>query len=560
VLYLRTLCLLLAALCLSGSARAVSCPVLTNYNPSKAEQAFLQGHYEEAVTLYQAALIEGPDDPTLTAGLTEVLLAQQKVADADTLAHTALAKAPNSAVLLTALGEVQYRSGAPWDATATATQAMKIDPCYPRLRLLQARLLHLSSNYASAAKEVSTAYALNPHDPSIRLQWLQTLQLARRVSELDSYLSSYTGEETEGILHLRGYFAFLNQQLIEPHKACRLVSTTATTSIDFAPMMRDATHVRSYGLDVKVNDRTARLEIDTGASGLLISRSIAEHAGLKRLENQKIGGLGSQGDADGYTAYADSIKVGGLEFRNCQVRVLDKRSVLDEDGLIGMDVFQQFLVTLDYPMRKLSLGPLPHRPDDAGPATPTLETAESQGDDAPAPAVPVAAASTTADKAAHLPPAVARTLHDRYVTPEMKDWFRVYRVGHDLLVPASLNQTKPHLFILDTGAFATSVSAALARTISKVHEDDRMQVRGLSGKIDKVYYADLIDVRFANMEQKVIDAVAFENPAISRSVGVEVSGFLGATTLRQLTITIDYRDGLVHFGYDANRGYHTTSY
>ena len=56
------------------------------------------------------------------------------------------------------------------------------------------------------------------------------------------------------------------------------------------------------------------------------------------------------------------------------------------------------------------------------------------------------------------------------------------------------------------------------------------------------------------------DAVAFENPSISRSVGVEVSGFLGATTLRQLTITIDYRDGLVHFGYDAHRGYHTTSY
>jgi predicted Zn-dependent protease len=80
--------------------------VLTNYNPSKAEQAFLQGHYEEAATLYQAALLERPDDPTLTAGLTEVLLAQQKIADADTLVHAALAKAPNSALLLTALGEV----------------------------------------------------------------------------------------------------------------------------------------------------------------------------------------------------------------------------------------------------------------------------------------------------------------------------------------------------------------------------------------------------------------------------------------------------------------------
>jgi hypothetical protein len=57
------------------------------------------------------------------------------------------------------------------------------------------------------------------------------------------------------------------------------------------------------------------------------------------------------------------------------------------------------------------------------------------------------------------------------------------------------------------------------------------------------------------MEQKVTDAVAFENSAISKGAGLEVSGFLGATTLSQLTIAIDYRDGLVHFSYDPNRGY-----
>lgn len=57
------------------------------------------------------------------------------------------------------------------------------------------------------------------------------------------------------------------------------------------------------------------------------------------------------------------------------------------------------------------------------------------------------------------------------------------------------------------------------------------------------------------MEQKVTDAVAFEHSAISKGAGLEVSGFLGATTLSQLTIAIDYRDGLVHFSYDPNRGY-----
>jgi hypothetical protein len=36
---------------------------------------------------------------------------------------------------------------------------------------------------------------------------------------------------------------------------------------------------------------------------------------------------------------------------------------------------------------------------------------------------------------------------------------------------------------------------------------------------------------------------------------MEISGLLGATTLDLLTIHIDYRDGLVKFDYDPNRGY-----
>jgi predicted aspartyl protease len=554
VLYLRTPWLLIAALCLSAPARAVSCPVVKTYAPSDAEQAFLQSQYDRAAALYEAALLQHPSDPTLSAGLTQVLLQQQKVTDADALVQKALGRNPNSAILLTALGEVQYRAGTPWLTAESVTRALKLDPCYPRLRLLQARLLHLNSDYASAAKEISTAYALNPHDPNIRLQWLDTLPLALRVDELDAYLTNNNGEDPDHLRRLQFYLAYLRKQQVEPHKACRLVSNTATTSIDFAAIMHDGTHVASYGLNVKLNDHNARLQIDTGASGLLISRSVAEHAGLTRITNTQVGGVGNQGNVNSYTAFADTIKIGTLEFHDCQVQVLDKRSVLDEDGLIGMDVFAQFLVTLDYPMRKLSLGPLPMRPDSPGPATPTLQTAESRGDDAPAAPDTATTPSATAS-AAKLPPAVPHSLHDRYVAPEMKNWYGVYRVGHELLLPVSVNQTPARLFILDTGAFTTSVSDTAARAVTKVHNDDTLNVHGISGKVDKVYSADKIDFRFAGLEQKVTDAVAFDNSSISKNTGLEISGFLGATTLSQLTITIDYRDGLVHFSYDPNHGY-----
>ncbi len=210
--YLRMLCLLFAALCLSVPALAVSCPVVKNYAPSEAEQSFLQGEYDHAAALYEAALQQQPNDPILTAGLTQVLLRQQKVADADALVQKALAQNPNSAILITALGEVQYRAGTPWLAADSALKAMKLDPCYPRLRLLQARLLHLNSDYASAAKEVSTAYALDPHDPNIRLQWLETLPLARRIAELEAYLASNNGDDPEQIRHLQAYLAYLSKQ------------------------------------------------------------------------------------------------------------------------------------------------------------------------------------------------------------------------------------------------------------------------------------------------------------------------------------------------------------
>ncbi len=55
--------------------------------------------------------------------------------------------------------------------------------------------------------------------------------------------------------------------------------------------------------------------------------------------------------------------------------MVDQRNVVDDDGLIGMDVFSRFLVTLDYPMRKLFWHHYPAVRTTTGPAKPTLETA-----------------------------------------------------------------------------------------------------------------------------------------------------------------------------------------
>jgi predicted aspartyl protease len=528
-------------------AAAVTCNVIGAHKPSEAEDAFLHSDYDRAVVLYQAQLQQKPNDPTLIAGLVEVLLRQQKVTEADDLVHKALAQNPQSGVLMGALGEVQYRAGTPWLALPTADASIKLDPCNPQVRLLSARLLRLNSHYASAADEISTAHALDPSNPRIRSRWLDTLPVKERITELEAYLASANGEDPETLKSLHFYLAYLKQQEIEPHKACRLVSNTDTAEIPFKYLFQDGTHIRAFGLDVKLNDHDTRLEIDTGASGLLVSRSVADHAGLKQFSRTEVGGVGSQGNKAAYTTFADDIKIGSLEFKDCAVEVIDKGNVVDSDGLIGMDVFSRFLITLDYPMRKLLLAPLPPRPNETSGLKPTLETRGNTNQDE--------SQDNTTSPPSSAPKPAAHGPYDRYIAPEMKDWTLVYRVGHDLLLPASLNNGPPKLFIVDTGAFATTVTPEVAREVTKVHREDNLIVHGVSGKVDKVYTADNITFRFAHISQKVDSVVAFETPGLSKNLNMEIGGFIGITALGQMTVSIDYRDGLMKFAYDANRGY-----
>jgi len=94
-----------------------------------------------------------------------------------------------------------------------------------------------------------------------------------------------------------------------------------------------------------------------------------------------------------------------------------------------------------------------------------------------------------------------------------------------------------------------------ARELGKLHVADRMTIHGISGKVDKVYYADNVTFYFANLAQKAEEAFAYDTSNLSKNIGLEISGLIGFTTLGQLTMRIDYRDGLVKFDYNPHRGY-----
>jgi predicted aspartyl protease len=544
----------------------VQCQMIQSRITTAADQAFLAGDYAKAESLYREELTRNPQRIEPEVGLVHSLLREQKLDEAAQAVNAAINTHPDTAELITLRGEVEYRAGAPWDATRSVNESAKLDPCGPRNMLLTARLARLSSLYATAQRSILLAHQLDPTDPEIRREWISTLPRAQREQELEAYLAKPEGLSDEELHRMQTSLEHLHKLDTESMKTCHLVSSATTTEIPFIQFMYDAWRTRGYGLNVKLNDHNARLEIDTGAGGLLVSRSVAQHAGLKPLVQTKVGGIGDEGDKAAYTAYADSIRIGNLEFQNCIVEVLDARRVVEDiDGLIGMDVLSRFLVTLDYPAQKLVLGPLPPRPGESTTPNAGLDTEDqgpgeqkatdqaqkpdkaddAQGGSSGADHEPGATSGATA-KPSHGP-------YDRYIAPEMKDYTAVYRVGHDLILPTSVNGKQPKLFIMDTGAWSTTISPRTAREVTKVHRDWDTSVQGISGKVNRVYAADSITFQFANLSQEAHELASFDTSGVSKNLSLEISGFIGANTLRLLTIHIDYRDGLVKFDYDPKR-------
>ncbi len=533
------------------SALAANCPVLHDPPPTDADKALLAADYAKAESLYRTALAASPGDVHLTTGLVLALLRDQKLQDAADTVNTALEAAPNSPPLIALRAEVELRAGEPWTAAQSVVQSLNLDPCYPRAHLIYSNILDLNSLYATGRAQLLMAHQLDPDDPDIRGSWMMTLPIKQRIPEIEDYLSAPRGDDADGIKHLKQYLEHLLRLADQPRKPCRLVSQTTSTQIHIETLMRDATRMEGYGLYIKLNNHQTRLEIDTGAGGIVISRDAAKRAGLKAFSENAVGGLGDDGEKKGYTAYADSIRIGELEFQNCAVQVTDNPGPADIDGLIGMDVLSRFLVTLDYPGHKLLLDPLPPRPDDQPGASNKLNTGENQDSDEDSPAQSAQNAPAAAENAPQKP--AANGPRDRYIAPEMSDYTKVLREGHDLIIPTQINGSKVKLFILDTGSFATIISPQAARDVTKVRGDSSMIVKGVSGEVKKLYKADRITFNFAHLSQQVQDVVSLDMTRISKDEGMEISGFLGATTLFELTIHIDYRDGLVKFDYDPRR-------
>jgi hypothetical protein len=140
----------------------------------------------------------------------------------------------------------------------------------------------------------------------------------------------------------------------------------------------------------------------------------------------------------------------------------------------------------------------------------------------------------------------------------MQTWTKIYRHGHDLIFPVRVNELPPRLFIMDsgwegTGSLNMDVGKMLGRMSPAPYES-----HGISGYVKKLYLLEKqVMLNFAGIKSPIDGIEVLDLTQTTRGVPVEISGFIGFGTLRNLVISIDYRDNLVKVVYDASKGFHT---
>jgi tetratricopeptide (TPR) repeat protein len=468
---------------------------------SAADALFKQGKFQQAALAYAGILKKDSTSAQANAGAVQSYIKADDVKAADENSQQALAALPQSAIAHAMRGDVYFRQGLMSQAESEYKAALKLDDNCARAWLGMGRINSVVVRRKNAKQAFTRAHELDPQDGDIIYHWALRLPYPQNVAELEKHLAEYHSDPEKERRELE-YIGFLKN--LAGRKIWIPARPVEHTEIKLEPLvLRPRTPQQGFTLQVKFNDRTSSsLLVDTGASGVTIKRKLAEKIGATRLSEHSLKGIGDSGLVGGYDAWVDKISIGELEFHDCVVHVSSKDSVGGEDGLIGTNIFEDYLVTLDFPESKLKLSQLPKRPDDG----------------------------------------------DERRPPDAQSFTQVFSFGHLLLMPTHVGSTASGLFVLDTGAFTNSISPVIARQVSKVH-DSNVRVQGISGEVKDVYRTDKALLQFARFRQPNEEVVTFDVSTVSKSVGTEVSGFIGFTTLKRFKVIIDYRDGLVDFDY-----------
>ena len=484
----------LSACAVSARTQVPACVASQVSRTTPADEAYGQGKFADAEALYRQAVAQQPKDAVSVAGLIRTQLRRGAVAAARGTLQPALTQSPRSVPLLTELGEMQLREGQPWLARETLRAAEEIDPCYARIFLIKSRIDRLDSMYASQRAEIARAYAIDAEDPEIKRAWNRTVTPADEISSTENYLATTKDVDPELRKTAEASVRTMLPLLSETSQTCQLLPTLPSAVIPLHSSMQDGKHVDGYQLEMELPRGKVMLGVDTAASGVYLSRTVVEANGLTARPEDPQG-----------TVFADTLQIGPLTFHKCVVGVSETNFPGKLSGMIGTDLFDSYLITLNFPDAKLELGALPS------------VNALNPG--------------------------------DRVQAPELPGYSPVYRHLQYLLVPVTLNGKERRLFALDSGIRLSAVTLPVAHLVSSTRVNFTNSVRTTSGATLQIY-RDSFDFQFADLLlRNRTGLLQFDSTPIEQAVGMEIGGMLGFDMLHASVLHLDYRDGLIKLSF-----------
>jgi tetratricopeptide (TPR) repeat protein len=228
-----------------------------------------KGDFEGAIKKDQQLLQERPKSPDAYAGLTRVYLKKKDVARADETVTKGL-EVSDSWPVRVALGEVYFRQGKITEAEKEWVGVINSGHPSARAYLGLARVRWAIAMNKTAKAMIDKAHELDSKDLDIQKYWARTLPRPDRVRYYEDYLAGTNASSEEERGDLRG-----------------------------------------YSLSVALNGTKTKLMLDTGASGILVDRGVAERAGITKLAETKIGGIGDQGKKNAYRRKQAAAGLGG---------------------------------------------------------------------------------------------------------------------------------------------------------------------------------------------------------------------------------------------------------
>lgn len=390
------------------------------------------------------------------------------------------------------------------DAETKLRHVLAVNPRHSLALEQLARLYELQSRYATGQKLLLAASKTSPDDGFYLSRYAHTLVSGEEHLAALERAMLLCDPKSKRAGQLRAHIDA--DRLVGDRSAARLLSPYKSYTLKM-PLSGDA-DVRRFSLKVRLNDRDVNMLLDTGASGIVIHAAAAKKAGIESLALPAIqtGGIGDHPTKATERFYAKEVSVGDLRFGNVLIDVVEGKSIAGEDGLIGSDVFEQFLLTFDFPRFQLKLDPYPGMR-----SAPEANLLSDAGDQVPPGFQP----------------------------------FR--RTGHLLLVPTTVNGHRRRFFLVDSGASSSLLDTEIARQDAAAFRDDNSTVKGVQGRVKDVYRSTNVRLNFAGVVQDNTGLIAIDLTPQSEATGLNIAGIIGFPVLSQVRMIVDYRDGYLKF-------------